>query len=276
VAKKKREQEADLSGGMVVMYCSLMLLLLAFFILLNTMSKVEEKRLDAAYTSLMSTFGFTPGGLSPLQSRLPKSFSSMSPPITRLDQDYLHLRGIVSRLPQKDQITLLRSSTKRTIAMESLMLFEPDTLKITPSGQEYLAEVAKVLKGDKYPISLFGHTDDGPYMGPGGFNNWSLSAGRALSVLRFLVSQGLEPDRLAAFGFAGYRPMVPNKTPADRRRNNRVELVLSAEDDSRYRLPVSKRSPSVDFRGFTFDLFDITIKKEKQKDGQAPNQGRGN
>ena len=252
MARKKVEEQSG--PGIVVLYTSLMILLLAFFILLNSMSKVEEARVEAAFNSLMGTFGFQPGGQSVFRAELFKKSSSMASPVNPVDQDYLFLRGLLKEKKMLGQIRLLRSDTVKTVVIPAVLLFDPDSTTLSPKGKEFLAQVAEIIKNRIYPITLNGHTDDAPARATGRENNWYISAERALSVVLFLIEKGVQPDRLAAFGMAGFRPLTPNTTPQNRRLNNRVEMVMDSRDTSRHLLPEADKERKLDFRGFTFDL----------------------
>ena len=60
-------------------------------------------------------------------------------------------------------------------------------------------------------------------------SNWELSVGRATNVTRFLIDEaGVPPKRLAATGYAEFRPMVPNTSEENRAKNRRVDIVLLA------------------------------------------------
>ncbi|HKJ89036.1 MAG TPA: OmpA family protein, partial [Gammaproteobacteria bacterium] len=58
-------------------------------------------------------------------------------------------------------------------------------------------------------------------------SNWELSAARALSVVHFLIDQGIAPRRLAAAGYGEYHPVTPGRTPKERRQNRRIELKIT-------------------------------------------------
>ncbi len=237
----------------MVMYVALMILLLAFFILLNAMSKTSEQKVSAVYQSLVGTFGFAATGISPMGSGVTDTGSGVTAAINPVEQDYGFLRGLVADNKLQHQVKLLRSGSLRSVNISNLLLFEPDSFELTPEGKNFLRQVASVVKGRGYPISIYGHTDDAAGAVTG-MDNFDISARRALTVLRFLIQQGVSPARLAAFGLGDTRPMLPNNSAAGRRANNRIELVFDARDLSRHRLPRRPGQPRLDFRGFTFDL----------------------
>jgi chemotaxis protein MotB len=271
VPRKQEEQQEG--AGILILYTSLMILLLAFFILLNSLSKIEEAKVEAVFQSLMGTFGFLPGGGSPFQPGKGDLTSVISAPINPVDQDYMSLRGLVRTLGLSGQVRLLRSQSIKTVVLPDVLLFEPDSYELTPQARNFLTQVAQIIKDRAYPVSIYGHTDDAPPQRPGVADNWDVSARRALAVLRYLVSQGVDPRRLAAFGLAGNRPLVPNDSPVHRRQNNRVELVFDARDPSIYQIPDSGVPRKLNFRGFTFDLFGEEGSKGKPQPPSRKQEG---
>ncbi len=250
----RRQKEEQESPGIVVLYTALMILLLAFFILLNSMSQVEEARVKAVFQSLVGTFGLTPGGSSPMPSVLQLTKSATAP-INPVDQDYLALRGLVQLEGLEGKIRLLRSGAMKTAMLPDYLLFKTDSDEISPQGKAFLSKLAQVIKDREYRISVRGNTDDAPSQRTDGKDNWAISADRALAVVRYLVSQGIDPKRLAAFGLAGFDPTVSNDTYQHRRMNNRVELVFDARDASRWLVPEDQtKERKLDFKGFSFDL----------------------
>ena len=81
-------------------------------------------------------------------------------------------------------------------------------------------EIAWVLRVD-------GHTDVRPINSPQFKNNWELSAGRAISVVQYLIGKGVSPQRLVAAGFGEFQPIDTDKTEEAFTRNRRIELKLT-------------------------------------------------
>ena len=81
-------------------------------------------------------------------------------------------------------------------------------------------EIAWVLRVD-------GHTDIRPTTGPTFKSNWELSAARAISVVQYLISKGVSPQRLVAAGFGEFQPIDPERTEEAFSRNRRIELKLT-------------------------------------------------
>jgi chemotaxis protein MotB len=106
---------------------------------------------------------------------------------------------------------------------------------LNPAGRAQLSTLAAALKeiSSKIPadvnwiLRVDGHTDIRPISTPDFPSNWELSTARALSVVRFLIGQGIEPRRLAATGFGPFQPLAEGSTEAAFKRNRRIELKLT-------------------------------------------------
>ena len=82
----------------------------------------------------------------------------------------------------------------------------------------------------EYTINIKGHTDNIPIATRQFPSNWELSAIRATTVLKHLISRGIAPKRLTATGYGDKIPLEPNTTDANRARNRRVEFVLEKKE----------------------------------------------
>ncbi|MGB3314408.1 MAG: peptidoglycan -binding protein, partial [Albidovulum sp.] len=119
----------------------------------------------------------------------------------------------------------------------SEVLFEPASADLAAEGRSQIAGVVATLRdvAAEIPpevdwiIRVDGHTDNVPLSGTGRYrDNWELSQGRALSVVRFMQdSLGFPPDRLAATGFGEYHPVAEGDSPDALAQNRRIELKLT-------------------------------------------------
>ena len=118
---------------------------------------------------------------------------------------------------------------------QSEVLFDPGQANIGNSGEEQLQKLAVTLAdiATKIPddinwvLQVEGHTDDIPISAGRFTDNWDLSTERALSVVRFLASQGVPANRLAATGYGEFQPLASAGTDDARRRNRRIELKIT-------------------------------------------------
>ena len=84
-----------------------------------------------------------------------------------------------------------------------------------------------LLKDSSLRIAIEGHTDNIPIHNSRFRSNWDLSTSRATATVRLLIDEyGVSPDRLAASGYAEYRPIASNDNSAGRAMNRRVDVVV--------------------------------------------------
>ncbi len=98
---------------------------------------------------------------------------------------------------------------------------------LQPRFKPIIQQVGAILRDIPGEITISGHTDNEQVSDELNSNNWELSAKRAVSVAtEMLKGTGLEKDRLVVVGRADTRPLVPNDTDQNRRRNRRVEISI--------------------------------------------------
>ncbi|MBB3147391.1 chemotaxis protein MotB [Phyllobacterium trifolii] len=119
---------------------------------------------------------------------------------------------------------------------QSEVLFPSGTAILNPAGSEEMKKLASALidlqkeipDDINWVLRVDGHTDDVALSGTGQFkDNWELSSARAISVVKFLIANGVPANRLVAAGFGEFQPLEPGGTPEVRARNRRIELKLT-------------------------------------------------
>src|SRR5277367_6093749 len=119
---------------------------------------------------------------------------------------------------------------------QSSVLFDVGKAEISPAGRQSLDTLAAAvidLEREIPPdipwiLRVDGHTDNSPITGAGPYkSNWELSAARAVAVVQYLISKGVESDRLAAAGFGEFQPIDQGTDEESRARNRRIELKLT-------------------------------------------------
>jgi outer membrane protein OmpA-like peptidoglycan-associated protein len=116
------------------------------------------------------------------------------------------------------------------ITLSGSVLFASGKYALLSSAQETLGNVATALsKSDPTSkIIVQGYTDS---QGPLAYNE-TLSQNRAETVLAFLTSHGISPDRVTAKGFGPSNAVATNNTPEGRANNRRVEIVVTPPTDA--------------------------------------------
>ncbi len=119
--------------------------------------------------------------------------------------------------------------------VQSVVLFETGSAELGGAGQQQLSNLALALieiavripKNLPWVLRVDGHTDRIPIHTAEFPSNWELSTARAISVVRFLIEQGISADHLAATGVGEGQPLDPGTTEEALRRNRRIELKLT-------------------------------------------------
>lgn len=119
----------------------------------------------------------------------------------------------------------------------SEVLFQPGSADLSEEGKAQIARVAQTFRDltaeipreIDWLLQVNGFTDDTPLSGQGQFrDNWALSQGRALSVVRYMITDlGFPPNRLAAAGYGEFSPVAPGNSAEARAANRRIELKLT-------------------------------------------------
>jgi len=149
------------------------------------------------------------------------------------EMDARHFAELEDRLKHElneSRIEISQFKNQMTvIKLTSEVLFNSGSAKIRPNGQKVLALIAESLNA--YPdraISIEGHTDNVPIGKRSSYvSNWELSTARAITVVRFLIRQGVPPYRLAATGFGEFQPLASADGEIAHRRNRRIEFKLT-------------------------------------------------
>lgn len=117
---------------------------------------------------------------------------------------------------------------------QSEVLFSSGSATLGAGGQQEMAKLADTLStimetipdDVNWILRIDGHTDILPIRTAQFPSNWDLSTARALSVVKYLISQGIPAERLAATGFGQFHPLDPNDNQDAYRRNRRIEMRL--------------------------------------------------
>jgi chemotaxis protein MotB len=127
------------------------------------------------------------------------------------------------------QVEVIVNQDKVSFRISSELLFASGEANLVSGASAVLDQLLPLF--DKVPdhtVVVEGHTDNVPIQTERYPSNWELSTSRAGAVVRYLVSRGVEPQRLRATGYADTRPLTANDSQNGRAANRRVELVLEA------------------------------------------------
>ncbi len=118
-------------------------------------------------------------------------------------------------------------SVAKPLSLDSKSLFDTSNFNLKQSGKNQINKISDTIKegiskNEIKSITIIGHTDN---FGDKSFNQ-NLSEKRAVSVLNYLVSQGINKDLLTSVGKGEESPIATNKTKEGRQQNRRVEFII--------------------------------------------------
>ncbi|RLJ71354.1 chemotaxis protein MotB [Hydrogenivirga caldilitoris] len=215
----KKKEECPKPPAWLTSFSDLMSLLLTFFILIYAMSSLDVAQLERFISY------FQP------ERKMFVRKTSILPPIAPPPKEVaLQIKRRVQKVlpPWAFQIVITADFVK--LRLFDKVFFEDGAYQLTPKAQQALTEVAGVLKKlpeDAY-IRVEGHVSSlVDVKGAVVRDRWELSVRRATEVVRFLQTQGIEPDRLSAAGYGDTKPLYTWKQPILLERNNRVEIYIN-------------------------------------------------
>lgn len=217
----------------LVSYSDFVTLLFAFFVVMYSVSSVNEKKYRQLASTLESAFSANPDSINnpngvdversgePLQSGLLES------PLAEVDELAEEIKKALSGVLDDDKISLSGNEEWVEIELSSNLLFSLGSSRMSSEAKKLLSSVAEILAPFDNAVAIAGHTDDLPINNAEFDNNWALSSARAVSVVNFLSYQGVKPHRLSAVGYGEHRPILENTDNESRRRNRRVVIKIA-------------------------------------------------
>ena len=258
MARKRAPEEHENHERWLVSYADFITLLFAFFVVMYSISSVNEGKFRVLSHSLVASFtnqgrsmdpvqfgtastsfpiAPTPLTRTPIKLDLPQSMSEdaikVEPPQVKksspeMDELGQKINNAMKDLLETELVSVRKSDNWLEIEISSKVLFSSGSSNLSPSARPLLRGLSNVLKERKNKIHVEGFTDNLPIKNNIYPSNWELSAARAATVVRLFSSYGMTPKNLASIGYGEFQPKVSNDTPAGRATNRRVVIVVIA------------------------------------------------
>jgi chemotaxis protein MotB len=208
-------------------YADFVTLLLAFFVTMYAVSKVDTAKLVPAASSMKMAFEGRRNHTVPM----PEGGSVVPPvPIDPLVPVQDSLRLQLDDAINDGRLELIRDSRGLVVSLPESATFSPASTEVTDGARELIARVAAIVQASGHPMRIEGHTDNVPIRTARFRSNWELSTARASTVIAFLIETlAYDPAQLSAAGYGEFHPRVPNDSVENRARNRRVDIVILEE-----------------------------------------------
>lgn len=261
MARKKKPEEHANHERWMVSYADFITLLFAFFVVMYSISVVNQGKYKVLSESLVAAFKDPKKSLEPIQvgevvrapADLPDLGSNPQPIMSRpinprnlpevdqlssddlidvseqLDEIQRSVEEAMKDLIEEGLISIRRSQFWLEIEINTSILFSSGRSVLFPQIISVLQRLAQIMVGLPNQVHVEGYTDTVPIETEKFESNWELSGGRASTVVRLFQATGVEPQRLAAIGYGENHPIGDNSTVEGRAMNRRVVVVVLAQ-----------------------------------------------
>lgn len=256
MARRHRPPESAHVMRWMVSYADFVTLLFAFFVVLYTISSVNNKKFDELSTALSGVFDRKDMSFQPIQ--LDAIFPIAIPQIPHesaqdtedSQQEYLadaqqalaKFRQQLESFVQPDEYSLMAAENWIHLEIPADLIFVPKTDVLTEKGAVYLNELAKVFGTFANAINVEAFSAPDNVQELSDENLWQLSALQAASVTYHLILEGVDPSRLAAVGYGPYHPIATAEDEEGQALNRRLAFMIDRTPQQRERIKtVTKR-----------------------------------
>jgi chemotaxis protein MotB len=198
-------------------YADMVTLLMAFFILMLTISSIDQSKVERMQQGLNEAL------YNNKEVELP--FSSLEEKVV----------DIIKQKQLESQIIVKKDPLGINIQFSSKVLYDSGSARIKAAMFSILKDISKTIIASPYQmyiIEVEGHTDDVPIKTIQFPTNWELSVSRATNVIRYMINQGIPKHKVKASGYGDSKPLLPNKDSvgnpisANRSANRRVIIYI--------------------------------------------------
>lgn len=220
-----KHESHENSERWLLTYADLITLLLGLFVILYTMSQVDNNKYSKVVQAFGGMFGKT-AALNGSQSVMPGQ-----PAATERQGIESKVRGAMYEDLKSNLITISRDERGIVVHLAEELLFSSGSATLKGSSLTSMDLLASVLKTLPNEIRVEGHTDDVPINTSVFSSNWQLSVARAMNTGDYLLTRhGLKPEKVMIVGYSQYKPLVSNTTAENKAKNRRVDIVIVAAE----------------------------------------------
>ncbi|MBU3948909.1 MAG: OmpA family protein [Proteobacteria bacterium] len=195
----------------MVTLSDIIMLMITFFVMLLTMSTINQKSLKDAINHIKKSIG----GSAYHGLRGSETLGTIKAALKNIDRS----------------IEIKEDERGIVLSIQEDILFDPGKSTIKKENYLILDAISAVIDSCPNEIMVMGHTDDLPVQDGEYESNWELSAYRGLYVLEYFVkNRRLPPERFYVGGYGAFRPLFPNNNSKHRSLNRRVEIIFKHKE----------------------------------------------
>ena len=209
--RRRRPNFEDSSSSWLITYSDAITLLLAFFVMILSVSDLNQGKVEA------------------LKEGLSEMMTGEAPP-TPFTDIKKGLEELIENDNLQNQVSVTLDTKGVKIEFANVALYQSGSADIKPNAIATLKKVTQVIRDTSHKTHLVeveGHTDDVPIHTEKFPSNWELSSVRATNVVKYLLAQGIEKERLKAAGYADSRPKENSQNlPLSQQREDNRRVVI--------------------------------------------------
>ncbi len=247
MTRRKKYEEPENHDRWLVSYADFITLLFAFFVVMYSISSVNDGKYRVLSDTLIAAFNTPPKSVVPLNIGETSTSTQISKqdeisliklkPINSthaktLDDINNELTENLKLLIEDQSVNITQYDDWISVEMDASIIYTSGSSNLEIDAIPILQNLARILAPLSNKIEVEGHTDNIPIHNVFYPTNWELSAARAARVVNLFANSGVNPKRLTAIGFAEFRPLTSNNTKSGRNKNRRVNVVIRANEDN--------------------------------------------
>jgi len=262
MARKKRQEEHVNHERWLVSYADFITLLFAFFVVMYSISSVNEGKYRVLSDTLESAFKNTGKADQPIQiGELARTLNplntgvqspatssgtqSLIQPVETvagelerpalgddnfsskmLDSLQSELSNSLASLLDQNLVTMRKNKDTLEVELKSKILFTSGSAKLSVEAEKLLIRLSETLSRFPTSMQVEGHTDNTPISSSLYPSNWELSSARAATVVNLFAEHEMNPEQMWAIGYAQFRPYSTIDTAIEIEQNRRISLVI--------------------------------------------------
>ena len=228
---RRSSRSAPPGEDWITTYADAITLLMAFFVLMFSMSELKQERFAEFQSAMDAALGNKKAQGLPT----PKHAQQKTEKTEVFNGMADNVEGRLHELAQRGEVRL--ATTRKGVYVDVFTdhFYEPGGFTIRPQMETVLNEIVSELRPQyeqPYTVQIVGHTDDSPIHTPVMDSNWDLSATRSARIARYMIERGIDSERISVVGKAHTEPLLPNRNSdgspnlENRSKNRRIQIKI--------------------------------------------------
>jgi len=241
--RRRKQEEPQNHERWLVSYADFITLLFAFFVVMYSISSVNDGKYRVLSDTLVAAFNTPPKSIAPISVGKTSTSAIMtqdskislidlkpiqSSKAKSLDDIHEELNESLEEFISDKSIKVTQHENWISVEMDSSIIYTSGSSNLEIDAIPILQNLARILAPLSNNVEVEGHTDNIPINNVFYPSNWELSAARSARVVNLFANSGVDPTRLSAIGFGEFRPLESNETLSGRKQNRRVNIVIRA------------------------------------------------